>query len=187
MHGEIRYERARLVDPSRSSFGVLYHGFTIQRILSREIEVSNLRDDTLRVVLTNRLLGTWDPDDRRVHARVAVFGFPSLISAPGAVVAPARPVEEYLSRRLGLPEPPPRPGASDRFLEREDPRLTEVLAGYGLQALFYHLTGDPFCGDPDCRLFNAHRQEDMLHAQLREGAGLCEEHGRLLLEALRGS
>jgi hypothetical protein len=66
-------------------------------------------------------------------------------------------------------------------LESDDPRTATVLEGYAIQAIFYALTGDPFCDDPDCRLYNAHWQRDMLRAQLG-GDHYCSRHLAMLWE-----
>jgi hypothetical protein len=55
-----------------------------------------------------------------------------------------------------------------------------------MQAVFYSLTGDPFCEDKGCRLYNAHRQEELLFAQLRCTYELCERHERILDDLRRG-
>ena len=60
-----------------------------------------------------------------------------------------------------------------------DERLTGIVKGYAMQAFFYHTTFDPFCDDKNCRLFNAHWQEDMMHAQL-DGEDICGKHRRVL-------
>ncbi|MHC5036622.1 MAG: DUF6775 family putative metallopeptidase [Planctomycetota bacterium] len=178
--GEVAVERERLIDPSRTAFGVLYDGLELQRILADRLTPDGPSPGVCRIVLTNRLIGSWDRGDRRVHARVAVFGFPSLISVPGIIAAPARPREHYLPQRLGLPTLPGGENENGEVLRPGDPRLTEVLKGYVLQAVFYHGTGDPFCEDPDCRLFNAHRQAEVIRAQLGEGAELCPRHRQIL-------
>jgi hypothetical protein len=51
--------------------------------------------------------------------------------------------------------------------------------GYLAQALFFCATGEPFCDNRNCRLFNAHRQEEMLLAQLHGGDDFCEYHERM--------
>ena len=51
--------------------------------------------------------------------------------------------------------------------------------GYLAQALFFYATGEPFCDNRNCRLFNAHRQEEMLLAQLHGGDDFCEYHERM--------
>jgi hypothetical protein len=48
-----------------------------------------------------------------------------------------------------------------------------------MQAVFYALTGDPFCDDPCCRLFNAHWQREMLAAQLSR-PDFCRRHEKMI-------
>jgi hypothetical protein len=72
----------------------------------------------------------------------------------------------------------------EKWLRPDDPRTTEVLKGYLAQAIFYYMTGEPFCEERECRLFNAHWQEDLLHAQLDGGSDLCAKHERMLAEIL---
>jgi len=52
--------------------------------------------------------------------------------------------------------------------------------------VFYNLTGAPFCEDVNCRLFNAHWQEEMIKAQITGPYEFCPEHEKAL-EALRNS
>jgi len=49
-----------------------------------------------------------------------------------------------------------------------------------MQAVFNHLTGNPFCRNPNCRLFNAHWQEELIKAQLESEEEFCEEHREIL-------
>jgi hypothetical protein len=60
--------------------------------------------------------------------------------------------------------------------------MTDVLKGYVAQALFYHLVGYPFCEDKNCRLFNAHRQSELLHAQLHSPYEFCSKHQAVLYQ-----
>lgn len=142
------------------------------------------------VAFTSRLPGTFDDADRRYHARAVVLGFPSIISTSGLVEAPAKPRGFYAAKRgLRIDSADVRYEAlkqeyAGRFVDYDDPRLTTVATGYAMQALFYHLTREPFCGDEDCVLFNAHWQEELLHAQVESGL-LCRRH-RKVAEAVRG-
>jgi hypothetical protein len=68
-------------------------------------------------------------------------------------------------------------------LNYNDKRLTEVLTGYIYQAIFYHLTGQPFCHESNCRLYNAHWQSEVLNAQLNPPE-FCKMH-QLLLNRLK--
>ncbi len=70
------------------------------------------------------------------------------------------------------------------FLVESDPRTTEALKGYVLQCVDYHVSGDAFCDDEGCRLFNAHRHGELFDAQLR-GSELCGEHEELYGDARR--
>ncbi|MFQ5573505.1 MAG: DUF6775 family putative metallopeptidase, partial [Nitrosopumilaceae archaeon] len=65
------------------------------------------------------------------------------------------------------------------YLEYHDQRLSKIIEGYLMQAVFYYLTGEPFCDKRDCRLFNAHWQKDLLYSQLEVGK-LCDKHQHIL-------
>jgi hypothetical protein len=186
LYGEIEYEKMILKEPSRRSFGILYDGFRLQAIL-RDLIPPEERDlKHLHIVFTNRLFGTWDEDDRRYHARVGVYGFPSMVSTTGIVEAPAKPKEFYfLKQRYGalgktdVPLEVLKEKFRGRFIDYDDKRLTEVMRGYVMQAIFFHLTLEPFCSDKRCRLYNAHWQEEVLEAQLKPPE-FCETHERML-------
>jgi len=186
LRGEIAFERRYLFTPSHRPFGILYDAWQLQRTLRDLMPPSECDWEKIHVVITNQLFGTWDGGNFHYHCRTAFFGFPSLISTTGMVEAPAKPRSFYLKLQMGIPRESLRAEFQGRFLDLGDPRMTEVLKGYVLQALFYHLTGNPFCSDPDCRLFNAHWQEELIRAQLRDGADLCPVHGEALKEILRG-
>jgi len=132
------------------------------------------------IVLTDRLIGTRDENDLRYHARGSVCGYPSVISIPGIVEAPAKPKEFYLKQQLGADRYMLKHELKDQFIDHEDERIMEIVKGYVLQVLFYTMTGYPFCEKKACRLFNAHRQKELIHAQIESGI-LCEHH-KLMLE-----
>jgi len=182
--GEVEFERKLLRDPSLKFAGLLYDGFKLQAVLRELIPKEEFDIGHAHIVFTNRLFGTFDEGDRRYHARVSVYGFPSLISTTGIVEAPARPKEFYVMKQryaaLGgtdarLEELKEK--FRDRFIDYGDKRLTEVMKGYVMQAVFYHLKLDPFCVDKRCRLWNAHWQEEVLEAQLSQPE-FCEQHER---------
>lgn len=180
MEGEVSYEKRRIEKEDFKSFGILYDGFGSQRIFSNLISEDERCLSHCHIIFTNQLLGTWDDGDHRYHARVSVYGFPCIISTPGVVEAPAKPQEFYLKRRLGIPLEVLKNEFRGRFIDHGDPRLTEVIKGYAMQALFFQMTGNPFCEDPDCRLYNAHWQEELLRAQLDGKYEFCEEHRKFL-------
>jgi len=180
MEGEVAYEKRRIEGEGFKSFGILYNGFGLPRVFSSLISEDERHLTHCHIIFTNQLLGTWDGDDHRYHARVSVYGFPSVISITGVVEAPAKPREFYLKRRLGIPLEVLKDEFRGRFVDHGDPRLTEVLKGYAVQALIFHITGNPFCDDPDCRLYNAHWQEELIRAQLEGGHEFCKNHRRFL-------
>ncbi|KUO39759.1 MAG: hypothetical protein AVW06_00285 [Hadesarchaea archaeon DG-33-1] len=190
LYGEIEYEKGILKEPSRRSFGILYDGFRLQMVIRDLISSEERGPEQVHIIFTNRLFGTWDEDDMRYHARVSVYGFPSIISTTGIVEAPAKPKEFYLLKQqyaaLGKTDVPLevlKEKFRGRFIDYDDERLTEVMKGYVMQAIFFHLTLEPFCSDKRCKFYNAHWQEEVLEAQLKPPE-FCEKHERAL-EQLR--
>lgn len=178
--GEINYERKRLLNPGQKSFGILYDGIELQRIYLNLIPDSEQKYSCLHIIFTNQLFGTWNYDDHRYHARVNICGFPSILSTTGIVEAPAKPREFYLKKQMGIDYITLKKEFSGRFIEYDDPRLTEIMKGYVMQALLFHITGDPFCEDRNCRLYNAHWQEEVIHAQINSEYEFCEKHTRVI-------
>ena len=186
--GEIQFEKKLLMDQKTRRIGVIYDGFDLQKLFRELIPESELDMTLLHIALTNRLIATFDDNDRRYHARVIISGYPSLISTSGIVEAPAKPREFYRLKHMGtilgkttVPPELMNQHFKGRFMEHEDSRLTEVIKGYILQAVFYHTTGEAFCNKKHCRLFNAHWQEELIRAQIESGS-LCDDHASILNE-----
>lgn len=181
MLGIVRYESRVLADPDRGG-GVLYDGQAVQAALRSRLPAADRNLDHLHLVLLDRALGTWGAHDGRWHKRVSVLGQPALISVPGLYEAPAKPEEYYQAKQshaMMSGDTPPREvlesAVDGDFLVEDDPRTTAALKGYALQAYHYLDTGEAFCDDPDCKLFNAHYHEDLIAAQL-EGEPFCDTH-----------
>ncbi|MEE8374477.1 MAG: DUF6775 family putative metallopeptidase, partial [Dehalococcoidia bacterium] len=81
--GEIAYEHRRISDPDNKAWGILYDGYVVMGILRQLIPPAERNLSHVHLVFTNQLFGTWDENDRRYHARVSVYGFPSVISTAG--------------------------------------------------------------------------------------------------------
>ncbi|MCU4925057.1 hypothetical protein OB905_03525 [Halobacteria archaeon AArc-dxtr1] len=181
MLGTVRYEERLLDDPQRGG-GVLYDGTQIQRALNGAIPPSERDLQTLHVAALDRAIGTWGDHDGRWHKRVTVPGQPALVSVPGLYEAPAKPEAYYKEKQrhaLLSGDSPPREvletQVDGEFLIEDDPRTTDALCGYVLQAVHYIETGEAFCENAGCKLYNAHYHEELIDAQLREPA-FCASH-----------
>ncbi|MFH1774747.1 MAG: DUF6775 family putative metallopeptidase [Methanobacteriota archaeon] len=177
LYGEIEYEK-RVLKGIITPGGILYDGFMLQRIFYELLpkEEKNLKN--VHIILIDRLLATFDEDDLRYHARVNILGCPSIISVSGIVEAPAKPREYYIEKRIGSNEELLKLKYRGRFIDYDDERLTEVAKGCVMQAIFYQIFGEAFCESKNCRLYNAHWQEELINAQLEDN--FCERHEKML-------
>lgn len=183
MLGIVRYEERALEHPERAG-GVLYDGLGVQRAMNDALPAEERDLSRLHVPVLDRALATWGAHDKRWHKRVSVLGQPSLLSVPGLYEAPAKPEAYYKEQQrhaMLSGDTPPREVLENEieggFLIEDDPRTTEALQGYALSAYHYVETGEAFCEEPGCRLYNAHRQPELIDAQLR-GADFCDRHER---------
>lgn len=183
--GEINLELKLLRNPEQRVLGLFYDGVALRRLALRLIPEAERNRNHLHLVFTNRLFGTWEEADARYHARVILCSFPCLISTTGIVEAPAKPKEFYALKQqclaLGdIAYEQLKERFRGRFIDYDDERLTEVMKGYVMQALFYHLTASPFCEVKTCRLYNAHWQEEVILAQLGpKESEFCDFHSKM--------
>lgn len=184
MLGIVRYEERALEQPERAG-GVIYDGLQVQELLGERIPPDERTLETLHVPLLDRVLGTWGAHDGRWHKRVNILGQPAPVSVPGLFEAPAKPEAYYKTKQkhaLMGGDTPPREVLEQQvegdFLVEDDPRTTDTLKGYVLQAVHYLDTGEAFCDREGCRLHNPHRQPGVVQSQLREPE-FCERHADL--------
>lgn len=184
MYGEVDYELRGLLGEARVG-GIVYDGRRLEEVLIQLLGARGGLQNAV-VVVTDRLVSTYSRDDLRQHLRTVMLGFPSILSVPGLVEAPARPREFYvLKQRLEssaggiVDQELVKEAFRGRFIDYGSPAMTEVSKGLALQAVFHHMTLSGFCPDKHCRLFNAHWQEDLLRSQ-NGNPGLCSKHSRLL-------
>jgi hypothetical protein len=185
MMGEVNLEKKYLVKPESIIPGILYDGIRLHNLYQNHINGSELGEEFCHVIITPRLLSSFDTFDKRYHARAIICGFPCIISTSGIIEAPAKPKEYYKLKNalisqgiITIDEFMPDQMRSS-YLAYDDPRINEVIKGYLMQAIFYHLITDPFCSEPKCRLFNAHWQSELLSAQLKEPE-FCKLHQDIL-------
>jgi hypothetical protein len=168
---------------------ILYDGFMMQRLLGTMINESESNTDHVHLVFEDRLICTFSEEDWRYHSRTFVAGNPSIISTTGIVEAPAKPKEWYIKQmQLSIYDIDRDDDQIDgisssdvkKYLDYGDYRINFAAVGYALQALFFFITeGDPFCNNANCRLYNAHWQEELLQSQI-QNKGLCNKHDALL-------
>ena len=169
-------------DTSEDKEMILYDGFEFHKIITELIPINESKIDTLHIIFTNKLTCTFDENDFRYHARALIGSNPAIISTTGMIEAPAKPKQYYLDLMVNFSEErvdEVKKKYKGQFLEVHDSRLSEIAEGYLLQAIMYYETGEAFCDDVDCRLFNAHWQKDLFHSQI-ENKNLCKKHQNIL-------
>ena len=185
---EILFEEANFEDTSKTENIVMYDGFEIQKVLTELIPDEERKSESFHIFFTNKLTCTYDYNDYRYHGRALIGANPSIISTTGIIEAPAKPREYYLelisNYAQGINVESIKQKYKGTYLEYNDTRLSQIIEGYLLQAIFYFETGDAFCDKTECRLFNAHWQKDLMYSQL-ENRKLCEKH-LLILNKLNG-
>jgi len=189
LFGEVEFEVRLLEEPRKRVPGILYDGYRYATLLRDLLPSEDRTLRVLHIVFSHRLLGTFDADGR-YHARAVICSYPSVVSTSGIVEGPAKPKEYYtvkarLSIALGaVPFEAAKQPFAGRFIDYDDPRMTEVVKGYALQAAMYHITREAFCGKPECRLFDAHWQAELIAAQIDSGR-LCHRHTTIAAEIRR--
>ncbi|MHA7733589.1 DUF6775 family putative metallopeptidase [Nitrosopumilus sp. S6] len=174
---EIQIEKEN-IDYSQNKEKILYDGFEFQKSISKFIPIEEQTQENFHIILTNKLTCTFDESDFRYHARALIGTNPSIISTTGIIEAPAKPKEYYLELLTNFSEEKLdeiNEKYKGEFLEYNDPRLSEITEGYLLQAIMYYETGDAFCEDKECRLYNAHWQKDLFNSQLKNKK-FCNKH-----------
>jgi hypothetical protein len=183
---EIRFEEESFVANKDANI-IMYDGFEFQRIITNLIPPEEQECGKFHLVCTNKLMCTFDFDDYRYHGRAIICSNPAIISTTGMIEAPAKPREYYhrlLSNlAMGLNVDSIKQKFKGRYLEYHDPKIGEIIKGFALQAMFYYMTGESFCESKECRLFNAHWQDDLLYSQIDIGK-LCARHQKVLGEIL---
>ena len=166
---------------------MIIDGFYLQRIYSRIIDGNEMHLDHMHLIFEDKLVCTYDENDKRYHARPIICGSPSIISISSIIEGPAKPRGYYFKQRLkdllSTSSKEIENEFPDNFVSYDDPRLIHVATGYAIQAIFFFLTnGNPFCSQYPCRLFNSHWQEELIYTQVINPV-LCKEHLRILDEA----
>lgn len=182
-HEDILVEK-ECKDMSQKEDSPIYDGIELQKIISDIIPRNQNTTTTLNVVFTNKITCTFDESDFKYHARALISSNPTIISTTGMIEAPAKPKQYYLDLMTNFSEEgidEIRKKYKGQFLEYHDSRLSEITEGYLLQTIIYFETGEAFCKDVDCRMFNSHWQKDLLHSQV-DTKKLCKKHQEILTQ-----
>ena len=182
---EIKIENDN-IDMSENDLMILYDGFEFYKKIIDFIPIHENNIDTLNIIFTNKLICTFDDGDFRYHARALIGSNPAIISTTGIIEAPAKPKKYYLELLTNFSNEKIKElnkKYQGEFLEYHDSRLFEIVEGYVLQAILYYETGDAFCENSECRLYNAHWQKDLLRTQIKNKF-FCDVH-KQILEGLR--
>lgn len=169
-------------DMSNSEEMTLYDGIELNEIIKELIPKIENNQDTLHIILTNKLTCTFDQDDFKYHARSWIGSNPIIISTTGIIEAPAKPKQYYIDIMTNISKESIeeiKKKYKGEFLEYNDPRLLDIVEGLLLQIIFYYETGDAFCENNQCRLFNAHWQKDLFISQIKNKK-ICEKHEKIL-------
>jgi len=181
--GDIQLEMENK-DMSEKEEMTLYDGFEFHSVITELIPINENKMNTLHIIFTNKLTCTFDENDFRYHARAIIGSNPTIISTTGIIEAPAKPKQYYLDLMTNFSENKVeeiKKKYKGEFLEYHDSRISEIAEGYLLQAITYYETGEAFCINKDCRLFNAHWQKDLFFSQL-ENKRFCKKHEEILDE-----
>jgi len=157
----------------------IYDGFELQGIFTELIPDKERLPDLFHVFFTDKLTCTFDYDDYRYHGRALIGANPSIISTTGIIEAPAKSREYYFDLMTTQDMEAIKQKYKGTFLEYNDPRLSKIIEGYLLQAIFYFETGNAFCDKKECRLYNAHWQKELLDSQVKKER-LCDAHQEVL-------
>ena len=165
---------------------VIYDGFEIQKMLAKclasKYYKSKHKGHVIHIVLTDILIGTFDKDDYRYHARTTIIGTnPAIISIPGIINAPARPRGYYIDLLTDFSRVnTDKIKARYDYIDYNDPRIQHAVELYALQAIIYYKTGESFCTNVQCLLYNAHWQKELI-TQI-ENKKFCDRHKKILEE-----
>ena len=166
----------------------LHEGFEFQKLVTESIPW-NEDKKTLHVIFTDKIICTFDENTARYHARVWIGPNPAIISTTGIIEAPAKPKQYYYDLMTNVSKKDIneiKEKYRGEFLEYHDIRISEIIEGILLQIIAHQETGEGFCDDINCRLFNAHWQKELLFSQV-ENKKICKKHKKLFEETIQQS
>ena len=120
---------------------IFIDGFYLQRIYTNIIDKDEIHLEHVHIIFEDKLVCTFDENDRRFHARPIICGSPTIISIPSIVEGPARPKAYYFKQMLkdllSKNSKEIDNEFANRYVSYGDPRLPQVATGYAFQAVFF--------------------------------------------------
>lgn len=181
--GKIPVQRVKLKEKVAHTRGILFDFIGTNKAFAK-LNYSKQKK-SCHIILTQKLFATTD-EFKRPHIRASIYSAPSIISISGIVEGPAKPKEYYLYKQkytqLGIWDikaPKIKRKLGSKFIDYQDKRLNAALMGYIAQALFFYISGEPFCPQKNCRLYNSHWQKELIYAQIKAGT-FCRRHKGIL-------
>ncbi|HIE35971.1 MAG TPA: hypothetical protein EYP89_01905 [Candidatus Omnitrophica bacterium] len=179
--GEIEYEKKRIL--GKKTYGVIYDGEKLNNIYLNLLPQKERGLNCCHIIFVDQLLATFDEENRRFHLRVGIYGFPNLISVWGLKEALAKPRNYYLKLQMGIDSLSLEEEFKEKIIDIKDKKLvTEALKNYCLQAIFYQFYYEGFCSQSNCRLYNAHWQQELI-LQIKNKCELCSKHKAMIKHA----
>jgi hypothetical protein len=171
---EILFERKK-AEGKIKGWGILYDGFFLQSImLSALLEQKLMKKidlENIPVVITDRQIATFG-EDGRYHLRIAVLGYPSLISEKGFFSAPAKPKEYHISKMISEDIAVVKGYSLQEEIESKFPLLARP---YIILSLLWTKYGIGFCQNENCFFSDSHTIESLLKSKSGK-INLCSLH-----------
>ena len=116
-------------------------GFYLQRIYTNFIDTNESHLQHLHIIFDEKLVCTYNENDKKFHARPIICGSPTIISMAGIVEGPAKPKSYYFKQMLkdllSVNSKEIDNEFANRYVTLNDLRLVKILTGYVLQAIFF--------------------------------------------------
>jgi hypothetical protein len=171
---EISFERKK-AEGKIKGWGILYDGFFLQSIMLSALLHQKLIEkidlEFIPVIITDRQIATFG-EDGRYHLRIAVLGYPSLISEKGFFSAPAKPKEYHISKMISEDVAIVKGYSIQEEIENKFPLLARP---YIILSLLWTRYGIGFCQNETCFFSDSHTTESLLKSKSGK-ITLCNYH-----------
>jgi hypothetical protein len=145
---EFSEERSFLTSKTVRPAGLFYDGGCWVTIHSELIQSDEKNLEHCHIVFTDQVLLVWTKSAARYQVIVPVLGFPGFISVAGVIDGSTKQERSCAGQRSGVELTGRAKNLAEEYLGNGWRRTEEIVKGYVLQILFYHITGRPFRKNP---------------------------------------